>query len=154
MVGASVNAQVGIGTTTPGAQLEVVGSVRFSGDLQPAGDSGLDGEVLLSNGPGVAPEWGVRFLNPGAILGVAKAVTTTMTIDPSDITTYTIADPDIQTYAVASWNWDDIVVLSGSIDDFNHVTANFINDGTEWSFRINNPTTSEFSTRLVLLIFY
>jgi microcystin-dependent protein len=49
---------VGIGTTTPAQKLDVVGNVQFSGALMPAGNAGTAGQVLISNGPGIAPTWG------------------------------------------------------------------------------------------------
>jgi hypothetical protein len=47
---------VGIGQTLPSAKLDVLGDVKFSGTLQPAGLQGTAGQVLTSNGAGV-PTW-------------------------------------------------------------------------------------------------
>lgn len=59
----TMNAQnrVGIGTLTPNERLEVNGNIRFSNALMPAGTAGTSGQVLLSQGAGVAPIWSSTF---------------------------------------------------------------------------------------------
>jgi len=61
--GISINAtnRVGIGTLTPNERLEVSGNVRFSNALMPNGTAGTTGQVLLSQGAGVAPIWSSTF---------------------------------------------------------------------------------------------
>lgn len=51
------NHRLGIGTTTPAEALDVVGNLQFSAALMSAGSSGNLGDILLSNGVGVAPTW-------------------------------------------------------------------------------------------------
>jgi hypothetical protein len=51
------NGNVGIGTTAPAERLHVEGNIRFSGALMPGGNAGTTGQVLVSQGPGVAPNW-------------------------------------------------------------------------------------------------
>ena len=54
----NVTAQnVGIGTTTPTQKLDVTGNLRVSGAIMPGGTAGTAGQVLTSNGTGVAPTW-------------------------------------------------------------------------------------------------
>jgi hypothetical protein len=48
---------VGIGVTTPTQKLHVSGNVRFSGALMPNNLPGTTGQVLISQGAGVAPIW-------------------------------------------------------------------------------------------------
>ena len=48
---------VGINKSVPTQWLDVVGNVQFSGALMPNGLSGNSGQVLKSNGAGVAPSW-------------------------------------------------------------------------------------------------
>ena len=48
---------VGVGTASPSQKLEVVGNLRVSGAIMPAGAAGANGQALTSNGPGLAPTW-------------------------------------------------------------------------------------------------
>jgi hypothetical protein len=56
--------QVGIGSDSPGQPhipsepLDVLGNVKFSGALMPAGSAGAANDVLKSQGPGLPPVWG------------------------------------------------------------------------------------------------
>ena len=54
---------VGIGTTAPAQKLHVAGNLQFNGDLRPNGAPGALGQILTSQGPGVAPTW----QNPASI---------------------------------------------------------------------------------------
>ncbi len=49
--------KVGIGTQTPAEALDIVGNLRFSGALMPAGNAGTSGYVLASTGSATAPVW-------------------------------------------------------------------------------------------------
>ena len=49
--------RVGVGTTSPGQELDVVGDVQFSGALMPNSTAGTSGQFLISSGAGVAPTW-------------------------------------------------------------------------------------------------
>ncbi|NPA33770.1 MAG: hypothetical protein GXO48_02445 [Chlorobi bacterium] len=49
--------RVGIGVSSPSEVLDISGNVRFSGALMPGGDAGSSGQVLVSQGPGIAPQW-------------------------------------------------------------------------------------------------
>lgn len=51
------NGRLGIGTTSPTEALQVAGNVRFSGALMPDNLAGSSGEILVSQGAGVAPVW-------------------------------------------------------------------------------------------------
>jgi len=54
----SINSgNIGIGSTSPNEKLDVVGNIQFSGSLEPGGLPGSVGEVLVSQGAGVAPIW-------------------------------------------------------------------------------------------------
>ncbi len=51
------NGHVGIGIANPSEVLDVAGNVQFSGALMPSGNAGSAGQVLVSQGPGLAPQW-------------------------------------------------------------------------------------------------
>ena len=48
---------IGIGIINPTERLDVSGNVQFSGALMPGGNAGSSGQVLVSQGPGTAPQW-------------------------------------------------------------------------------------------------
>jgi trimeric autotransporter adhesin len=48
---------VGIGTINPTERLDINGNLKFSGSLLANGISGTAGQILTSQGPGVAPLW-------------------------------------------------------------------------------------------------
>lgn len=78
----SLSAQnVGIGTTTPGQRLDIIGNLQFSGALMPNGAAGTAGQVLVSAGPGAPPTWAAAPSNaicPGATVNrIAKFSSTT-----------------------------------------------------------------------------
>ena len=54
---ATATAKVGIGITVPTERLHVNGNVRFSNALMPNNLAGTTGQVLVSQGAGVAPIW-------------------------------------------------------------------------------------------------
>ena len=51
------NGNVGIGIANPTEALDVAGNIQFSGALMPGGSAGSVGQVLVSQGPGVPPQW-------------------------------------------------------------------------------------------------
>jgi hypothetical protein len=48
---------VGIGNILPTEKLDVTGNVKFSGELKPNGNAGTNGQLLVSQGTGAAPQW-------------------------------------------------------------------------------------------------
>ncbi|MCZ2442639.1 MAG: fibronectin type III domain-containing protein [Flavobacteriales bacterium] len=57
------NGNVGIGIAAPLQRLHVVGNVQFTQALMPGGNAGITGQVLESQGAGVAPVWGSAAKN-------------------------------------------------------------------------------------------
>jgi len=51
------NGNLGLGVIAPAQKLDVAGNVQFTGALMPAGNAGISGQVLRSNGAGTAPTW-------------------------------------------------------------------------------------------------
>ncbi|GIV41740.1 MAG: hypothetical protein KatS3mg034_1050 [Vicingaceae bacterium] len=58
---------IGINTTNPQQSLDVNGNVQFSGALMPAGNPGINGQYLMSQGAGNNPVWN-NPLPQGAII--------------------------------------------------------------------------------------
>ena len=72
------NGNVGIGNAAPAQKLDVTGAIQFSGDLRPAGNAGIVGKVLSSNGPGVSPTW-VGAVMPDQVFSVESTSSLTAT---------------------------------------------------------------------------
>lgn len=71
---------VGIGIATPTERLHVNGNVRFSGALMPNNLPGTTGQILISQGAGVAPIWGTVAGNQivsTSLSGFREGTTTT-----------------------------------------------------------------------------
>jgi hypothetical protein len=51
------NGNVGIGISAPAQKLDVVGNINFTGALMSNGLAGTAGQILKSNGSGIAPTW-------------------------------------------------------------------------------------------------
>ncbi len=68
---------VGIGISTPQEKLHVNGNLRFDGALMPNGNPGSSGQVLISQGAGVAPIWGPV----GGLIATYKNTATRTTIN-------------------------------------------------------------------------
>jgi hypothetical protein len=80
LVGSSFAASaqnVGIGTAAPAQKLHVNGNLRFDGALMPNGNAGTSGQVLVSQGPGVAPIWS----SVGGLISLYKVTATRTTIN-------------------------------------------------------------------------
>ncbi|MEY3442605.1 MAG: hypothetical protein RLZZ519_886 [Bacteroidota bacterium] len=75
--GSAVAQNVGIGINTPLQKLHVNGNLRFDGALMPNGNPGTSGQVLISQGAGVAPIWGPV----GGLIATYKDVATRTTIN-------------------------------------------------------------------------
>ncbi len=51
------NGNMGISVMNPTEALDVAGNIQFSGALMPGGNAGNSGQILVSQGSGVAPQW-------------------------------------------------------------------------------------------------
>lgn len=67
------NGNVGINNPAPTERLDVVGNVRFSGDLRPNNLPGTSGQVLTSSGPGVAPVWSSALMRSNIYFDFSSA---------------------------------------------------------------------------------
>lgn len=76
---------VGIGIAAPAQKLHVNGNLRFDGALMPNGNAGATGQVLISQGAGVAPIWGPV----GGLIATYKATATRTLITSTAFTQVT-----------------------------------------------------------------
>ncbi|MCR4315221.1 MAG: hypothetical protein NUW37_02610, partial [Planctomycetes bacterium] len=75
------------------ANLDVGGSIFFSGELAPFGDAGVIGQVLTSQGPGMAPIWADAGSNSGGFVTFD---------DLSNYVTFESLDVTLSGYALSS----------------------------------------------------
>jgi hypothetical protein len=110
--------------------LEVVGNVRFSGALMPNNLPGNTGDILTSQGPGVAPIW----KTPGSIIKASGVNSTRTTINSG---TYTDITGLVQTVTLSQAS---IVFIStwGALETFS--TSSSGGSGTRTS--VINATTN------------
>lgn len=76
---------VGIGIAAPAQKLHVNGHLRFDGALMPNGNAGTTGQVLISQGAGVAPIWGPV----GGLISLYKVNATRTTINSTSFISIT-----------------------------------------------------------------
>jgi hypothetical protein len=134
----NANSNVGIGTITPTEKLEVVGNVRFSGALMPNNLPGNTGDILTSQGAGVAPIW----KTPGSIIKASGVNSTRTTINSS---TYTDITGLVQTVTLSQAS---IVFISawGALETFS--TSSSGGSGTRTSV-INTTTNTRLAEETV-----
>ena len=106
---------VGIGTAAPAQKLHVNGNLRFDGALMPNGNAGATGQVLISQGAGVAPIWGPV----GGLIATYKATATRTLINS---TSFQLVTGLTQTVTLTS---NAAVILStyGSMETTSGVNA-------------------------------
>jgi hypothetical protein len=75
---------VGIATMNPQERLDIIGNLRFSQALMPNGVAGSAGEVLTSQGPGVAPVWSPAGGSGWGLTGNAGTIPATNFIGTTD----------------------------------------------------------------------
>ena len=96
--------EMGINTVSPSEATDVVGNVKFSTALKPAGTAGTSGKFLLSAGAGAAPTW-------GTITVPATNWSLTGTTGSNPATNY-IGTTDAQDLAIRTSNSERMRVLS------------------------------------------
>jgi len=97
-----IHAQVGIGTTNPRADLELVGNFWQTGAYMPNGDAGNSGEILLSVGVNNPPVWGLQVLNVSAISAMGKFFVNPFNINRNTYLQLTVTDTDARIGSVVS----------------------------------------------------
>jgi hypothetical protein len=132
----SLVAQVGIGTTTPSEELEVVGNVRFSGAIMPNNDAGTAGQILTSNGAGASPTWSAAMLNQAQTTGMGKFFSGTFNI-PANYSTLILTDANCVISSTCTITW--IGDLPSGPDYGDLVTTVEAQNG-QWVFHFANYT--------------
>lgn len=74
---------VGIANTSPAEKLDVTGNVRFSNALMPAGNAGTSGQILISQGAGVAPVWTTLFKPTQMVMYNSTGTCCVNTVNPT-----------------------------------------------------------------------
>jgi len=133
----SALAQVGINTPTPQKTLHVNGSLQVTNELNvggnasTAGNSGTVGQVLKSNGPGVAPTW-------QTLAGVPNATGTVIAVNGQ----FVVAQ-EISVQMTANFNLDPAGIAQiGNLD--NEIIDNenqYTGTATGNSFRVSTDGT-------------
>ena len=148
---------VGIGTTTPSEQLDVVGNVEFSGSLEPAADPGAVGEVLMSQGAGLPPTWVQQDMNPSQTTATGKFF-----VSPIDLTgwdhTIVVADPLATPSGTCFWTWVGPMIPEDPITPglfYTDIHVNVSAENGQWIFYITNDTPYSFTGfQLSVVAFY
>lgn len=92
------NGNVGIANTAPTEKLDVTGNVRFSNALMPNNNAGTTGQVLVSQGAGVAPVWqaAASVLKAYSVFATRTTINSTAWVDVSGLSqTITTTGPAI-----------------------------------------------------------
>jgi hypothetical protein len=119
---------VGIGTTNPTQKLDVVGNLRVSGAIMPGGTAGTTGQVLTSNGAGLAPTW-ETLVTPGGgkfWLTISNNTRSTGTVsgrgDNWDLSSGTTQEDSLDFSSVVETGTDFTISNSGLVN--NYITIN------------------------------
>ena len=110
--GATSDTKVGIGITIPTERLHVNGNVRFSNALMPNNLAGTTGQVLVSQGSGVAPVW----QSPASILKTYSSFATRTRIPATGTSTVWTNVTGLSKSVTTSGPATFIIMTYGSIE--------------------------------------
>lgn len=100
----TILAQVGIGTTSPTEELDVIGNVKFTGAIMPNNDPGVAGQILTSNGANQPPTWSASMLNQTQTTSMGKFYSGAFNI-PSGYSTLTLTDANCVITSTCTITW-------------------------------------------------
>lgn len=116
-------AQVGVNTTTPKADLHIVGDLQVTKDIKPGGsamlpgDAGDSGDILISQGIGVSPIWkNMGELNIPIECTLREKTTSSISV---------LGNPLILTYDTSLRNNSTYVTYSSLAEGFTVVKAGY-----------------------------
>ena len=112
--GATSDTKVGIGITIPTERLHVNGNVRFSNALMPNNLPGTSGQVLVSQGPGVAPVWqaAANILKTYSAFATRTNINSTSWIDVTGLTK-TVTTNGPATFIIMTYGSIEVIGSSG-----------------------------------------
>lgn len=127
----AVNDKVGLGTSTPQRKLHVNGGLQITNELNVGGDAstvgsaGTTGQILTSNGTGVAPSWetlNTTSNNPVMLVGgtIADAITSTQITVASNVNTSNNATLSTYSFTLTK---PSIVDFNASVSSAFHTTS-------------------------------
>ena len=133
--------RVGIGTTTPSEELDVIGEIEFSGSLEPNALPGTSGQALLSAGANTAPTWGV---NLGNLTEISRWYYPPININSNTTYTITANIPGVTNTSSVSVNLSgDWITSPGNNITIHHVEARtgqvrfIVQNNTLWTNYLN-----------------
>ena len=100
----SINAQVGIGTTTPSESLDVIGNIEYTGALMPNNTPGNANEILLSGGVNSPSVWGPELLNTSQTTEIGKFYSGLFDISSNSLI-LTLTDPNCKISSTCTLTW-------------------------------------------------
>ena len=130
-------AQVGIGTTSPSEELEVVGNIKFSGAIMPNNDAGSSGQILTSNGSGASPTWSASMLNQSQTTAMGKFYSGLFDI-PKNKSTLVLLDSECVDTSTCTITW--VGNLSPSNLNYGKLVTTVEAQSGQWVFHFNNRT--------------
>jgi len=117
-------------------------ALNFQGALEPNNLPGQVGEVLQSNGPGVAPTWEMQNLNPTQIVSWGKFYINNLTINNNTNYIFTIGDANCTPTSTLTHTW--VGPLPGG-PAYGLLVTNVEAQNGQWRFHIRNTTGWNFT---------
>lgn len=151
----SINAQVGIGTTTPSESLDVIGNIEYTGALMPNNNPGNANELLLSGGLNSPSVWGPEILNISQITAFGKFYINGLYLADGVSLTLTVNDPNCLVSSNCSITWFQLDQSGpGSPPNLTDLHIISKSEAGNWVFYIKNLTGANLDTGFSILAYY